>query len=384
MAGWLQHNRRAMRRVALASLVSLATAGVGGCLFVDTINTAPTASIRRNDIANPHRGESVTVQAVVADAEGDDLSITWRVTVCTLDQRTCRRLDDVVGDREPHPIAVPVFVESDVLVERLSVELTVRDDRGALAIPPAPLEVLVENGKPELSLVQAQWRTLGTTFPVDVPIEIRIEKADRDGDPARVQVAPSVFLDSLPASSDTIDDLVVPGDGPTLQRFTFRPDMVGRWTIIFALTDDLDTPNEEELVLDIVADRHPCIESLSPGFAGPLLVETPRRFSVLSVSDDKDEYPAQVDGNLGLGMATFRWSRSQPGSPDVFEPVGGVESADLVVDPTLYAPGDHFAVRVDVDDSVARPPCRPDDDRCEEQRPEGACARRMTWEVEIR
>jgi hypothetical protein len=384
MAGSLQHNREAMYRVVLASLVGLATASLGGCLFVDTINTAPTASIRRNDIAAVHRGDTVKVQAVVADAEDDDLSITWGVTVCSLDQRTCRRLDDVVGDRDPHDIAVPAFVQDEVLVERLSVELSVRDERGALAIPPAPLEVLVENGKPELSLVQAQWRTLGTTFPVDVPIEIRVEKADLDGDPARVEVVPAVFLDSLPASGDTIEDFVVPGDGPTLQRFKFRPDRVGRWTIAFALTDELETPGEKELVLDIVDDRHPCIESLSPGFAGPLLVEAPRRFSVLSVSDDKDEYPAQIDGNLGLGMASFRWSRSQPSTPEVFEPIGGVESADLVVDPALYAPGDRFAVRVDVDDRVARPLCRADDDRCEEQRPDGACARRMTWEVEIR
>jgi hypothetical protein len=384
MAGSLQHNREAMRRVVRASLVSLATAGLGGCLFVDTINTAPTAGIRRVDLEAVRRGGQVTVEAVVDDVDDDDLSITWGVTVCDRDQRRCRRLDDVVGNRAPHVIAVPAAVEGSVLVERLTVELTVRDERGAVAIAPAPLEVLVENAEPALGLVQAQWRGLGTSFPVHAPVELLVTKAVLAGEPPLVDVVPALYFDSLPVTGIEIPSYRVDGDPPELLRFTFRPDRVGRWTVAFALTDSLGTPGEALLELDIVDDRHPCIESLSPSFAGPLLVEAPRRLSVLSVSDDKDEYPAAIDGILDLGVATFRWSRSRPGAPDVFEPIGESEAADLVIDPALHAPGDHFAVRVDVDDRVARPACRADDDRCEEQRPEGACARRMTWEIEIR
>jgi hypothetical protein len=391
MAGSLQHNRGAMHRVVLASLLGLATASLGGCLFVDTINTAPTAGIRLTPGAPPMRGDVVTVEPVVADAEGDDLDITWHVTVCDLARIRCRRLDDVIGDGNPYAIVVPSRVSGDgageveVLVERLTIELTVRDERGAVTVAPAPVELLIGNAPPVLvGEIQAEWRSIAREFPVDVPIEISVVKDDPDGPADKVRVVASLFRDGQPVTDVDIVDLQVPGVN---ELFAFRPDRTGNWTVVFALTDSLGAPNvlPFEVDLGIVEDTHPCIESLSPSFAGPVLVEAPRRFSVLGVSDDKDEYPAQVIGDLDVGVATFRWSRSRPGSPLVFEPIGDLAAADLVIDPAHYAPGDRFAVRVDVDDRVARGDCGPTEPRCIQKRPgDVSCARRMTWEIEVR
>jgi hypothetical protein len=258
------------------------------------------------------------------------------------------------------------------------VELIARDDRGASPGGVQLLEVPVENAPPEIPFAQAQWRAVGTRFPVAVPIKVFVRTQDVDSAPSPVHVAAALFRDGQPVT-DVALALEPSDDEVGLAGGQFRPNATGRWTVEITARDALNETSTKELALDIVDDGQPCIESLSPAFAGPLLVEAPRRFAVLGVSDDKDEYPAQVDGELDLGVATFRWSRSRPGAPDDFDPIGGVEAADLVVDPADYAPGDRFAIRVDVDDRVARV-CDGGDDRCNV----GDCARRMTWEVEIR
>jgi hypothetical protein len=382
VAGPLQHNRGAMRRVP-ASLLCLAAAAHGGCLFVDTINSPPSAEIRRPDLAEVHRGGTLKVQAVVDDPDGDGVEIRWTSWVCDASGSVCRGLPSVLGSRNVHEIAIPVEVERGVLVERVAVELVARDDRGASPGGVQLLEVPVENAPPELPFVQAQWRSVDTRFPVDVPITLFVRAQDVDSAPAPVDVAAELFREGQPVSGVTLE-LEPSADEVGLASGVLRPGATGRWTVAFTARDALGKTGTKELVLDIVDDSHPCIEALSPAFAGPVLVEAPRRFAVLGVSDDRDEYPAQVDGELGLGVATFRWSRSRPGAPDDFDAIGGVEAADLVVDPAAYAPGDRFAIRVDVDDRIERTDCEADDDRCAVERDGVTCARRMTWEVEIR
>jgi hypothetical protein len=382
VAGPLQHNRGAMRRV-LASLLCLAAAAHGGCLFVDTINSPPSAEIRRPDLAEVFRGGSLKVQAVVDDPDGDGVEIRWSSWVCNAGGLICRQLPSVLGGRDVHEVAVPVEVEPGVLVERVAVELVARDERGASPGGVQILEVPVENAPPELPFVQAQWRSVDTRFPVDAPITIFVRAQDADSASSPVDVDVELFRDGQPVT-DVALELEPSDDEAGLSSGVLRPDATGRWTAVFTARDALGKTGTRELVLDIVDDSHPCIESLSPAFAGPLLVEAPRRFAVLGVSDDRDEYPAQVAGELGLGVATFRWSRSRPDAPGHFDAIGGVEAADLVVDPAAYAPGDRFAIRVDVDDRIERQACEDDDDRCAVERDGVTCARRMTWEVEIR
>jgi hypothetical protein len=109
----------------------------------------------------------------------------------------------------------------------------------------------------------------------------------------------------------------------------------------------------------------------------------PRRFAVLSVTDDLDFYPARADQTGFLGTASMRWYIATPDTGGAFVEVQGHAVADYVVDPSAYAPGDALSLRVEIDDRVGRQiVCDPAQPTCSLEQNE--CLQRVTWGVEIR
>ena len=110
-----------------------------------------------------------------------------------------------------------------------------------------------------------------------------------------------------------------------------------------------------------------------------------RRFSVLSVGDALDPFPASLDDDPALGEATFRWFLKSPGSADFVE-LSGFLGSDYLVNPNVYNPGETLELRVEVSDRLAGVerdlPCAADVWTCALETGSG-CNQRLTWGVDI-
>src|SRR5688500_9014798 len=111
MADWLQDNQSVMRPVAALATVTAALAAslAGGCLFVDTINQAPTATLqRREPEKDVLRNGQLAVRAVVTDDDGDgSMKLLWSSQVCNAGRTVCRALPTVEDSSTDHVIVVP-------------------------------------------------------------------------------------------------------------------------------------------------------------------------------------------------------------------------------------------------------------------------------------
>ena len=79
--------------------------------------------------------------------------------------------------------------------------------------------------------------------------------------------------------------------------------------------------------------------------------------------------------------ARFRWFVASPDSGGELQPVAGLDSDGLTVDPLLYLPGDVLRVRVEITDRTAAwPLCPASADSCGP----ASCRQRLTWTLEVR
>jgi hypothetical protein len=169
------------------------------------------------------------------------------------------------------------------------------------------------------------------------------------------------------------------------------PDIAGEWEVVVTADDGYGGITEVSEKFFVGVDGPPCVQGMDPLAVDDAyyLVDSAdgaRRFSVLSVQDALDPFPASLDSDPVLGQAEFRWLLKAPGSADFVELSGFTES-DYLVDPDTYNPGDRLELRVEVADRVEGAdrvlPCGPEVWSCALDTGSG-CNQRKSWGVDIR
>jgi hypothetical protein len=379
---------RFVRFIACAGLLT-------GCFYVDPINQRPRImSVERQcdqlstqacdvDFKELHRGDAIKLKASFRDPDGDTKECTygWRVLACNNDGSLCDDSPLYEGTD-----AVPALQVRKLLdttgepVQRIRVELDLRDNRGALdsVFPEFPV-----NDGPTLAL-----RGASRNYTVGAPISMFAVYSDPDDRAADVGLTWTVFSpDGQPAY--TLADLAVtqdPHDPVHLMAGkTLVPAETGTWDVRVNATDPHGKATEKHLVLPVVADRSPCLaqwQPIAPPDGMTLPISAPTLFQIPLVDDDLDPYPA-VSGEPLLGTTTFAWSILPPGA-SARQPLVGATGNTVALDPGAFTPGDLVELRVEISDRNHLPvTCADGDAICSVSAPAG-CLQRQTWRVEIR
>jgi hypothetical protein len=376
-------------------LIACAAVWLTGCFYVDPINQRPRImNVERacdqtpdqacdTDFKDLHRGDAVKLKASFRDPDGDPKECTygWRVLACNNDGSLCDNSPLYEGKD-----AVPALQVRKILdatgepVQRIRVELDLRDNRGALdsVFPEFPV-----NDGPTLALSQAS-----RSFAVGAPISLFALYSDPDDRAADIGLTWRVFSpDGQP--SYTLADLAVDQDPRDTVHLTAGQTLVagetGAWDVRVTATDPHGKATEKDLMIHVVPDRAPCLaqwQPIAPPAGMTLPISAPTLFQIPLVDDDLDPYPA-VSGEPLLGTTAFAWSILPPGA-SVRQPLAGATGNTVALDPGAFAPGDVVELRVEISDRVPRPvTCGDGDATCPVSAPTG-CIQRQTWRVEIR
>ena len=369
MAGRLHHHRLVRSGTVLAA----AAAVLAGCFYTGAINDRPSAEIRRTSTGEILRGSVQTFAAVLEDPNGDPLTTHWNGEACNQDG-VCASIQ--TGTAPVFDVAVPVDVEGKPTVQ-LRVHLDVADSYGAVARPPQLLELPVGNRPPTVT-IQPHGRDLGGRFPTDVPIVVSIEAGDPDRDEVTLDVQLFPARASNPADRRWTE-LPPPVAGG--RAWELLPDVDGEWRVRVIASDGVDELVGERTLI-VAPDQAPCLGALDPAPApAGLVLDAPRRLTVLSVDDDLDIYPWPPPDDPYLGPAELRWSVRAPGATGFAEVARDVAALEL--DPAQFAPGDLVGVRVEVGDRTGRTvACGPDAPTCSDR--QDTCLQRQTWFLEVR
>lgn len=374
MARWLHHDRLVPSTAGLVGIALGLTAGASGCFWDQPINERPSAEIERIGTGVPARGSNLQFRAVTDDPDRDGVHPSWRFEACSAGG-VCGAIE--TGTDSIFFVTVPPLVVGQPTV-KVVISLDVVDDLGAVARPPQRLSLDVVNNPPAVT-VQRRGRELGGSFPPDVPIIVSARGADPDGDPVALAWELFPARDSV-TEERRFDPLPDPLTGG--EAYLLLPDVDGEWIVRVSVFDGIDT-TEVDLPILVVPDAPPCLGASDPAPVPgtTLLLDQPRRFSVLVVEDDLDVYPAPPPDDPYLGPAGFRWYVRAPGAAD-FTHVD-TDVAALELDPAHYDPGDRVEVRVEIDDRVGRAvPCAADAATCSLD--QDGCMQRQTWAVEVR
>jgi hypothetical protein len=356
-------------------LVAIAAACAPGCFYVEPINQRPSADIVRDTLTPPTRGGAAfSVHAVWSDPDGDDVTLAWTASACTAGG--CSTEPFASGTQAIFGFVAPQAAE----VTGILIVLDATDAHGAHARPLQQLLVDVADQPPTIGL-QIDGRLWRHAYPVGLPITVRAQTNDLDGDNVSLIWKPPYASGTDMAMSKWID-----GSDPTVKSFT--PDVPGSPWAIEVDADDgaggvtVGTPPLGEEVL-VAADRPPCLGTTDPQLTtATLVLDQARRFSVFTVDDDLDIYPAPPAGSL-LGAATFHWSLATPASSGAFTALATDEN-NVVIDPADYAPGDVLDVRVEIQDRTPRAiTCDPSLPQCSIIA-DPTCLQRQTWHLEVR
>jgi hypothetical protein len=369
----LHHDRPVRRSLPLASLTFALAAGAAGCFYSDQINERPSAEIERIGSGVPSRGDELQFRAIMLDPDGDIVDPSWRFEACPEDG-PCIALD--TGTDPVFAVTVPAMAGGGDPTTRVIITLDVADELGATARLPERLELDVVNNTPTV-LLQRRGREIGGSFPPNAPIIVTAVGADPDGDPFTLTWELTPARDSIAADRHFIR-LPDPESGG--EEYELLPDVPGLWTVHVTIFDGQDEV-VRDLPIQIIPDAPPCLGASDPPpvSGSALVLDAPRRLSVLVVDDDLDVWPPA--SNPYLGVAGFRWFVRGPDSPDLLEVASDVAALEL--DPAQYDPGDLLEVRVEIDDRVGRTiPCAADATSCSIG--QDACTQRQTWMLEVR
>jgi hypothetical protein len=367
--------------------LALALLGVSGCFYTDEINEKPTPGIRVLDEGPYFVGDTVRFDATKSlDDQRSGLRTEWQAFRCTDDAPPiCTPLrDDLSGNLDT------VFAVDLDGHETVQVQLRVTDSLGATREQTDTYSIQVGNRLPSVE-VQTSGHREGPGGPFILYRGINLialpgggaSEFDGDGDEVSLdwQLLPPASSQSGDRSFDAVGD-----DG-----YRLVPDVPGEWGVIVTIDDGVGDPVEERKDFFVGEDKPPCLQGMEPDAIDDAYylvdsVDGARRFSVLSVNDALDPFPASVDPDPVLGEAEFHWFLQEPGSADFVE-LTGYSAADYLVDPEVYNPGDRLALRVEVGDRVVGPErelaCADEDWSCALDTGSG-CFQRLTWGVDIR
>jgi len=179
VASRLQHNGDVRWLFAIAATLA------SGCFYLDPINERPSAEIKHDNPEVPLiRGgtdptkDAAVVSAIYSDPNNDPMAVTWAVYGCSADGATCNATPFATGTEPQLQINVP---QADYIAA-VSVHLVVTDSHGAIARPEQVLVLPVTDRDPllDLSIDGPIWNQ--KFRPVHLPITVRADISDPDGD----------------------------------------------------------------------------------------------------------------------------------------------------------------------------------------------------------
>ena len=375
MAGRLHHHRPV--RPGVVQLV--AAASLAGCFYGGPINDRPSAEIRRDTLGEVFRGSDQRFRALLADPDGDALTLGWRAEACN-EALVCESL--TTGTDPVFAVVVPRATMGEPTA-LLRVHLDVEDSYGAVARPPQVTELPVANNPPDVDLYLPDGRSFDDKFPPGVPIVVLAGARDPDSDAVTFTWTEPTVPGSDPSRRrwTRLPDPPPSGPYPVQQAYQLIADVDGAWPIQVSVSDLGDVASDARAVI-VEPDRAPCLGATDPApAAGALVLDQPRRFSVLVVDDDLDPFPWPAPDHPYLGRARFRWSLRGPGATTFTQVASDVPGFEL--DPAQLAPGERIELRVEIDDRKQRTiGCGPDASTCSATG--DACLQRMTWTLEVR
>lgn len=377
-----------MRLLWLAALGSLP-----GCFYIDPVNERPRihAVVRKCAVdtacditlSDLHRGDAVELVAQFDDPDGpaSAVSYDWLIVACDRGANQCD-VDAPMyrGNKATPAFTVPRTLASGAPVQLVRVELSLRDNLGALA---SAFPSFAINDGPGLEL---SGRVRGSVLTADgvslgAPLELVATYRDADDDIANVQLDWAVYSPDGKAAF-TLTDLGAPSSAGTTQ--TTRKQLLafglGAWSVRATASDQAGASTQRELKFTVAPDRAPCLAQWMPAVPPldrALPITAPTRFSIPTVTDDLDPYP--LLGGAPYGTAAFGWSL-RLGAGD-FAPLAGTTGNSVELDPRNFAPGDVAELRVEVFDR-AHPEigCDASEPTCGT----AGCLQRQTWRVEMR
>lgn len=368
-------------RCALLCLVA------SGCFYVDPINQRPSLEIEQTSTAVVYRGDTVRLNAIANDPDGQPVFFHWRANACT-DETDCDKapfyeMSDakavfvVPSERAPDPERPPTAVEA------VRVVLEGQDEYGATARPAQQLWIPVANRAPTLEL----RKDSRYGYVVKEPINVYAKVGDPDDWPNVPELTWEVFTPT-DQPDYMLDDLTVdpdPDDTTHAQLGkTFTPEGIGDYEIRVTATDRLGEPTVKSIMVTVADDAPPCLQQLTPLVAtapAALPMAEPTLFQVHVVTDDLDPYPAVDDPELGTPM--FTWSLLAPGMA-ARQTLNGVSGNGVALDPASYQPGDILELRVEIADRQPRVlTCADDNPTCSVISDDN-CLQRQTWRIEVR
>ncbi len=383
------HLKTMSKLAALPLLIAL----LPGCFFDEVINREPDPGIRFINPGIHYIGDELVFDATKSIDDGSLVSMEWLALACNAEQSPrCEKIAEELFSAEDSKFVVPVTGHNPI-----EVQLRVRDELGAYRLQPDTLTVAISNRAPELDMqVQGLVEPGDGSYVVGLPIHlIGLSRSMLSGEPAF-----SSDLVDMDGDETTLTWTLFPPEESVLSARVFQPegetgtllipDVAGAWSVQLLAEDAFGGSDVLVRDLFVAEDSPPCLGGMDPlpiedAYYPIDHLSESRRFSVLSVDDVLDPFPASTSSSEEFGVASFRWLLQEPGS-DSFVPLPGYSAASFLVDPALYPPGSELALRVEVFDRVVGPlrelSCAEEDWNCELVTG-SSCFQRMTWGIVI-
>ncbi len=268
--------------------------GAGGCFFTEIVNEAPVAGIRNYSDGLHYIGDILRFDATkTVDDVTSNLTCEWRARInCDTE---CESIAEGTGNID-YEFTVPITSHDQIVIE-----LKVTDELGATRLQPDLLTVDVTNRPPEVTLqVTGKKEQPDDTFILYRPIDLVIVPGVNNGastvlDPDGDDVAFTWRLLAPPGSQASARSFEPVGE----EGYQLIPDVSGMWGVVLTADDGFGGEVEVRRDFTVGVDAPPCLQSVDPSAdtTGFYLVESsdgPRSFSVLSVKDVLDPFPASL------------------------------------------------------------------------------------------